>query len=170
MSGNFAVPQRGTALVSWLLIFMALAAFAPCVLLPEWRSYQAVQLAEQTEAHRVDAMQQVVDRERRFLDGLQTDPAVVARLAKRGLGFEAIGSQSVRVPVATTGAPQGPPFSPARISLPPVIANAALYLPDFDYDRVFCEEQSRSVIMLMSCALMIVAVCLRKQPSEEADR
>lgn len=139
---------------------MALAAFSPCVLLPEWRAYQALRRSEQVEAHRVDTLRQVVDRERRLLEALQTDAAVVERLARRGLGFEAMGSRSVRVPVTTGDVPPEPAFSPAPVSLPAPLAAAAQYLPNLDYDGVFCEDQSRVVIMVMSCALMLVGVCL----------
>jgi hypothetical protein len=144
---------------------MALAAFAPCVLLPEWRAFQAMRRSEQVEAHRVETLQRVVDRERRLLEGLQTDPGVVERLAQRGLGFEAMGSRSVRVPIAADEVPPEPTFSPTPVLPPAPLAAAARYLPELDYDGVFCETQSRTVIMVMSCALMVVGVCLPSRRS-----
>ncbi|MEK7756659.1 MAG: hypothetical protein AAB385_05555, partial [Planctomycetota bacterium] len=61
--------------VYWMLILMGLATFTPCIVLPEWREYQALRLTEQAERHRLGAMQRVVDRERNLLEAMQSDPA-----------------------------------------------------------------------------------------------
>ena len=155
----------GSAVVSCLLILMGLAAFAPCVLLPEWRAYQAMQLAQQAEQHRLDSLQRVVDRERRLLDALQSDPAVIARAAQRELGFYEPGSLPVRVPVTPTGTRQDEEFVPEPVTPPPILTHMASYLPAFNYDSVFCDDHTRYVIMAMSVALIVVAMCLPSRRS-----
>ena len=56
-------PRGG--LVFWTLIFMGLSTFAPCVILPEWRDYQAARVAEQREQHRLDQLRRTVKRDRK---------------------------------------------------------------------------------------------------------
>lgn len=153
-------PQADGSFVCWLLIVMALAAFAPCVLVPEWREYRALRVKEQIERHRLDSLQSVVDDERRLLQAMQSDPAVIARLAQRDLSYKQRGDRAVRISVSTSSRPSEHPFTPEPVLLPPILARAASYLPDYDYDAVFCDDQSRLVIMAMSVALMVVALCL----------
>jgi hypothetical protein len=150
-------------LVSWVLLLMALGTFTPCVLLPEWRAYQVLQMAEQAERHRVGQMRHVVGRERRLVEALQTDPAVIRRVAQRELGFKMPGDRAVLVsvsPEADSTDALGASFVPQLVPPPPVLARAASYLPDYPYDRVFCDERTRLIVMGMSVALMLVAVCL----------
>ncbi len=161
--------ERGSGLVSWLLMLMALAAFAPCVLLPEWRAYQAMRVAQQAERHRLDSLKRVVDRERRLLYALQSDPAVITRVAQRELGFHEPGNLPVRVFVTPTSAQRGEPFVPRPVHPPPILARAATHLPDFDYDRIFCDNQPRYVIMAMSVGLIAVALCLPSRRSSACD-
>jgi len=153
-------PDRGSGLISWLLIFMALAAFAPCVLLPELRSYQAMRMAEEAQQHRMDSLQRTVDREHRLLEALRSDPAVIARAAQRELRFKKPGDRQVRVSVTPTGKASDEAFAPKPVLAPRLLVQAAAYLPDYNYDRIFCDDRARLVIMAMSVALMLLAVCL----------
>ena len=170
------------AIVFWMLILLALGALIPCVLLPEWRQYQALCQAEQAQRHRADSLQRRIEKQRRLLMALRSDPAVVARLARREYGFQREGEQVVavtlpavaRARVGSTFVSVGPPvagvaspvvgdepFLPQPVSLPPVLARAASYLPaDYDYDRIFGDDQTRLVIMVMSVALIAVAFAL----------
>lgn len=233
--------QPGSTLVAWLLMFMALSAFAPCVLLPEWRALQSLHVAEQREQHRLALMQSVIDHERRWINAIQADPVVAERLASRELGFTNPGVVTVSVAVDSAPAPQaggsqsheplgavgpnlsrgrepadtslsrGPgtplrwqpadanlhrvPDKPARwqpaytagpgtglapgaLSKPaplrPVlspdpsagwIARAAATLPNLNYDAVFCDTQTRLVVMVLSLALLSVAICLPNRRS-----
>ncbi len=59
--------SRASAIVYVLLILLALSAFAPSVILPEWRSYQTLRMAEQVAQDRLDRLQGVIrpkDRDR----------------------------------------------------------------------------------------------------------
>jgi len=72
----------------WLLLLLGFATLAPSLLLPEWREYQAIAVAEQVEQSRADAMENLVRQKRRLLDRIQRDPSVVVRLAQRELHYE----------------------------------------------------------------------------------
>jgi cell division protein FtsB len=193
-----ARPGRGGAtVVFWLLLAMGLATFAPCVLLPQWRQYQALSVAEQMAQHRLDVLRSRIDKEQRLLDALRSDPAVVARFAQRDLGYRRPYEQVVKVSAATTTAAPSTTFGPwagpiparrdsrsllphgkgfpssngarrdSRTSLhmrpmqpPPVIAAVLSYLPDYNYDRVFCADDTRPMLMGLSVALLAVAFVL----------
>ena len=156
-------PDCGSGLISWLLIFMALAALAPCVLLPELRSYQAMRMAEEAQQHRVDALQRTVDREQRLLEALRSDPAVIARAAQRELRFKRPGDRQVRVSVVPTVKASSETLTPKPAPTPPPLPQTAAYLPSHTYDQIFCDDQARPVIMAMSVALMLVAICLPRR-------
>ncbi len=164
--------SSGGRIVYWLLILMGVGAFAPCVLLPEWRQYQAICRAEQVQRHRVEQLIRQVDKERRLLRALHSDPAVIARLARREYRFLEQGDRVVPVSIPTDRlAPsRQEPFQPADVPLPPPLAKAAAYLPSgIDYDRVFCSSSTRPVIMVMSIALIGVAIVLFNRRNPHAD-
>ena len=155
---NRQSPRGG--FVYWMLILMGLAAFTPCVVLPEWREYQALRLAEQAERHRLDEMQRVVERERDLLEAMQSDPAVMARLAQRDLHFRRPGDTSVAVSVPLTTVAPEDPFMASPIEPPLALARARSYLPDFNYDQLFCDDRTRLIILVMSVGLIVTAIAL----------
>jgi hypothetical protein len=159
----------GTELVAWVLIFLALGAFAPCVLLPEWREYQTLSAAEHVQQHRLDSLKSVVERERRALEATRDDPAVIARLARRELSFRHPAEQPVLVAVPAIEAPPARPFSPRPVPPHPLLQRVAASLPELDYDAVFCDGQSRGIIMAMSVALIGVALWLPRGRSSETE-
>src|SRR3990172_2627474 len=63
-------PSPRGGFVFWILILMGLGTFAPCILLPEWRQYQALHLVEQAEQHRLASMRRVVEREKHMLEAM----------------------------------------------------------------------------------------------------
>lgn len=155
----------GTALVSWVLLFMAMAAFVPCIVLPEWRAYQQICEAEQAEQHRLANMQRVVDRETHRLDSLQRDPAVLARMAKRELRFQEEGMRTVAVAVAPCYPPTPAAFVATPVLGPKWVRRFTDRLPALDYDNIFCDSGSRTTIMAMSVGLMLLGVSLATQRS-----
>ncbi|HNQ23758.1 MAG TPA: hypothetical protein PKK06_11750 [Phycisphaerae bacterium] len=150
----------GSALVFWLLMAMAVASFAPCVIMPEWRQYQVLHAAEQVQQARVDRLEQAVTEEQRKLDAMRTDPAAVARLAQRELRYRPAGEEVVWVPTPVTAPPGDKPIVVQPPALPGAVAQAAGYLPTLNYDGIFCEAPTRYVIMSMSVALAVVATAL----------
>lgn len=155
--------SHGSAIVSWCLLLMSLAVFAPCVLLPEWRALEHVHGKRQQEEHRLTEMKRAVERKRGSLTALRHDPAVITRLAQRELRFRGSRDTSVRVSVAwqdAGAAETPPPFTPTALPLPRVLTDIAGRLPALNYDRVFCDDHTRIVLMCLSIGLVLVALCM----------
>ena len=87
-------------LMFWALVFMASAAFAPCVVVPRWQDYRALKTAEQLELRTIEKMRDHTQHQELRLQGLLADPLVVARLAQRELEYRRWGERSV--PIAPT--------------------------------------------------------------------
>lgn len=152
--------------VFWLLIFLGFTGLVPCILLPEWRELQTLQLTEQQERHKVNLLHRTVDREERGLALLQTDPAAVARLARRDLRFHNPGETVVHVPVQLATGVVDEPFTPEPVSPPVWLTPYLAYLPAMDYDAVFCEPGTRQVVLIMSMSMIALALVLfRKSPA-----
>lgn len=167
-AGTFReMPRRGGAAVFWVLILLGVGTFAPCILVPEWRAYQLAKVAEQREKHRIDRLKALVDRERRQLDAIQNDPTVVARLAQRDLGFHRPGETVVPVPIDYSDSQahladvdDDESFVPTPVVPPAWFSRVFWWLPDLNYDAIFCEPSTRCTVMLMSMSVIIVAVVL----------
>lgn len=157
-------PTSSTGLVFWLLIGLAAAGFAPCVVLPIWREYQAVALVAQIEERQTATMRLAVERQRETLEAIRTDPGVAARLAQRELGYRRPGEQRVDVPGVPTAfeSPSAPPLEP--VSPPQVVSRMVAHLPPADFDSIFCREPTRTVVMLLSGGVAVAAFVLCPAP------
>ena len=163
----------------WMLITLGFVGLTPCVLLPEWRQYEALALAEQAELYRSEALRSAVDHKQAAFEALRTDPAVIARLAQRELSYEATSQRLIPVSMATEnrasdgwdgfgnlGAlPTGVSFAHQQFAPPALIADAMAILPTFDYDAVFCDDRTRSIILAMSFGMIGLAFLLFCRPS-----
>ncbi len=156
-------PSPATAgVMFWLLIALAGATFAPCVALPIWREYEATALAKQIEEQHNSAMRADVQRQRRTLDALRSDPGVATRLALRELSYERPGEEQVDVPGAmlATMPARSNPVTLTAVDPPRPIARLLGRLPVLDYDGLFCRGPTRTVLMLLSGALVVTAFLL----------
>ncbi len=159
-----AARRSGPTPVAWLLMFMGVATFAPAVILPEWRSYELLKASEQVELHRLQTLQLVVNQQRRALRALQSDPAVLVRLAKRDLGYREPGTDEVVVAAGHQYSPSRETFTSTPIRPPEILRPLLAKLPVLNYDAVFCDEATRPIVMVMSLALMLSAIWLSAQP------
>ncbi|MFQ5461181.1 MAG: hypothetical protein ACE5E5_00995 [Phycisphaerae bacterium] len=150
-------PGRGAALVFLLLTSMGLAALTPCVLLPEWRKYELLDRAAQIEQYKLDRLNQRIVAEQTRLDALCRDPGAVARLAQRDLGYRRKGMRSIPVAAMTVPDEPGEMFRPLPVTPPAVVLRAVAFLPELDYDRIFCDRETRPIVMLMSIGLIVTA-------------
>lgn len=113
--GNATNPARRGAAPApggwtyWTLLAMGFAAFAPAILLPEWRAYQNLLIREQWERTRLNQWQRALEREQRLIEGLREDPAVIARVARRELSFRRADERAV--PVQPAAARAGVPLT-----------------------------------------------------------
>jgi hypothetical protein len=157
-------PVRGThaaqTILFWALAGLALAAFVPCILVPEWKHYELLHLREQWEQFRVDQLQAAVNREKRLLEAIRTDPAVVARLAQRDLGLARRNERAILVSVPSVPEPSGPRFAPTPPELPSIVARWRGFLPNYEYESLFTNPRTRVPILLMSTGLMALAFWL----------
>jgi hypothetical protein len=158
-------------LVFWLLIALALVVFAPCMILPAWREYQAAEISLRQRARDAKLLEQHADRLERRLDAIHNDPVVIARLARRELGCTLPGEVRLAVSRPADAPPRrtefrrtdDPPLQPiASETLTPVkppvgIARLTAYLPNLNYDALFCASPARETLLGMSVALIAAA-------------
>jgi hypothetical protein len=151
-------PSRGV--MFWVLVGMAVVVFAPCVLLPVWRDYQALCYAEQVEHGRLVQARAELARQQQRLEALENDPSAIARVARRELHYR--DPQEVAVPV--TLGPEAPaeavPTVVTPVEPPAVIARLVAKLPPADYDRLFCAEPTRTLLMCLAGGLVLSAFIL----------
>ena len=157
----------GERFIFWSLVFLSFATFAPCVILPEWRAYEALEVARQREQHRLEVVLQAIGKEERLLEAMRSDPVIIDRVVQRDLKYQRTGERVVhvalpgrRMDVAAVGAPTrmaDETFEPTPVLPPAAVARALAIAPRLDYDRIFCDEESRPAIMCMSVALLLVA-------------
>ena len=155
-------PSAGGGWVFWLLFALAVTAFAPCVILPAWRDYQATRRVEQLEQVEVQRMQAGLDRQRRLADALRSDPSVITRAAQRELGYTKPGELWVDVTpsdlMPDAPAPQAQVVTPVEPPAPLKWLTGCL--PALDYDAVFCDPSTRAIIMTMSGGVLMAAFAL----------
>ena len=166
--------ERGGTVVFWLLLGLAVATLAPCIILPEWRHYQSLKLAEQVQEQRVAQLEELVEREQDRLEAMRTDPGTVARLARRELNYRYEGEQTVWLGSGADPIPMelaSPPIGPIKLEpvRPPELVERALApLPELDYDNVFCEPSTRPLVMTMSVGLALTAFIIFRRPHADA--
>jgi hypothetical protein len=139
---------------------MAFTTFAPCILLPEWRDWQTLRWAELVEQQRVDVLRGTLEREKRTLEAIRTDPAVVTRLAQRDLRLYRRDERAVLVSL-----PDGPEprerLEPVPPPPPPEFVGKLLaVLPEYDYVELFCDGRTRKTLLVLSTALLALAFAL----------
>ncbi len=170
--------DRCAGVVFWGLLLLAAPVFAMCILAPEWRTYEAMRVAERVEQDDQNLLKQRLARLRQDLRALRQDPAVVARLARRDLGYRRIGERYI--PVTLTAQDAVPASQDSQLvssnfggseedhpdgrgDRAPVVPwphRWAGLLPDYAYDRVFCAEPTRTIVFVMSTALIAIAYAL----------
>jgi len=157
----------GAALTFWLLSGMGFAVLAACVFMPEWRAYEELQLAEQQAQYHSELVNQSLTRERHLLKAMQSDPAVIGRLARRELGFHGIDDKTIYVEkTVLISEPPSIEFIAKKLEPPAFVSSMLPWLPAFDYDRVFCDGQTRKLLMFMSVGLIASAFLLFGRPRE----
>lgn len=147
----------GATLVYGALLAMGIAVLTPCVLLPEWRVYQALCVAEQAQQYRVDSLELAVSREERRLDALRSDPAVITRLARRELSYFKPGELEIAVAAEPVAIEPHDSFVARAVEPPARIARLVSWLPRYDYDSIFCDPETRPLVIALSIALLGVA-------------
>lgn len=145
----------------WLLMAMASATFTPCVIVPVWRDYQAIKLAERFEARAVEQLREHAQHLQRHLDALRRDPAVIERIARRDLSYRRPFEANVPVvpmPVAPVRIAETVDL---RIEPPDVVRGFLTWLPiSAARADVFVDPTSRRTLMCLSGGLVLAAFVL----------
>ncbi|MCC7293892.1 MAG: hypothetical protein IT449_17675 [Phycisphaerales bacterium] len=159
-----ALPHReplSAPILFWGLLLLGTSGLAPAILLPQWRAYESMCVAEQREQHRHQRMAEAVAQERRLLDGLRTDPALVERVAQRDLSVQPVEGDIVAVAAAAEVVESTDAgFVPAPVPAPTWMQPTLARLPSLDYDAVFCEPPTRTVIIVSSLGVICTALML----------
>ncbi|MFQ5490321.1 MAG: hypothetical protein ACE5GE_06320, partial [Phycisphaerae bacterium] len=127
--GRFAAESGPSGLMFWILTGLACTGFVPCAVLPVWRDYQAVALSERLEGREIEALRASVERQRRRLEAIRTDPAVASRLAQRELAFIRPGETQVKVSGVALAGPPAVAFSAEPVAPPAPVARWVSHLP-----------------------------------------
>jgi hypothetical protein len=69
--------------VAWVLLLAGLGTLAPTVLLPIWDDLQTLRFVEDLERAETESFRKTLESKKRHMDALRSDPAVVARVARR---------------------------------------------------------------------------------------
>ncbi len=160
---NQVASSAGSSFVFWMLLAMGMSTLAACVLVPAWGEYAEQATSEQRADYQVAKLQHAVDQEKRLLEALRSDPAAIARLAKRELAYREPNEQVLSVDTAKPGpfpVDLADGFVPQPVDPPAVVANMIHWLPNYDYQTVFCDPQTRLTLIVMSVALICLAFVL----------
>ncbi len=163
-----SAPLRGAAkrrpapspLRFWVLVALASAVIAPCVIVPVWEECRSLRLAEQVEVRAIEQMRADIQRQRLHLEGLRKDPLVVSRVARRELAY--LRPDEISVPVAV--GPAAPEWRPAPVVAsvePPALVTAVLrWLPFSDRVDVYVDPSARATLMGLAGATLLSAFVL----------
>ena len=162
-SGQVALPSSGGSAMFWLLAGMAAAVFAPCVLLPVWREYQALQYAAQVEQAGLEQARAELWRQRKRLAALENDPAVITRVARRELRYRNPDEIVIPVSIPPEEWAEATPVALAPVNPPTPVAWIVDKLPETDYDRLFCSGPTRTLLMCLAGGL-VVGACVIYSP------
>ncbi len=162
-SGLSSASAAPSSVMFWVLLLLASSVFAPCVLVPVWKDYQAIVLARLVEEQAVAHMRSDVDRLERHLDGLRNDPAVIARVARRDLAYTSRRETVVLVDVASPRvdtASAGSVETIQDVEPPPWMRRVLTWLPFADRADVFANSATRTTLILLSGGLVVAAFWL----------
>ncbi|MHC5108836.1 MAG: hypothetical protein ACYTHJ_03040 [Planctomycetota bacterium] len=156
-------PGHGASLVYLFLVGMGLVTLAPSVLLPEWRKYEALDQEVQAQQYKLDLITREIDEQKRILEAIKTDPAVFRRLAQRELNLFPEGTRAIRVNAQPAGDAGDSGFVPKPTVPPAFFARLSVFLPNLNYDIIFCDQRVRPYIMALSIGMVMVAFAVFRQ-------
>lgn len=159
-SPSFQDDRPPSVLMFWLLTLLATSVFVPCVLVPVWSNYKAMVLAERLEAREILNLQSEIEHLDRHLLALQNDPAVIARVAQRDLGYSRSGLSVVSL--ASVVVPETAPVTEAILPVEPPPAVAALleWVPFTRRAQLFNDPTTRAILICLSGGLLAAAFTL----------
>ena len=157
----------GDVVMFWVLLLMAGATFAACILVPIAQQHE--RLLEQEELMRAEyaRLDGELAQTQQAVEAIRNDPAVNEQLAKTVLNYRRPGERRVTVvPEISVGTGVWPAASlPKSGSLDTPWWRAALeWLPQLAWKRVFAEPNTRAVLLMLSAGTVAAAFWLYGRP------
>ena len=150
----------GHVVMFWGLLMMAGATFGACVLVPILAEYE--QLSEQLidTQRETAALEAELQRTRKTIEAIRTDPAAAEQIAKIGLNYRRSGERKVTVLSELEVAVLGTEAAPAP-DVPPLAKKPATRLHHglaaLPWRSLFCEPTSRLVLLITSGGMILLA-------------
>jgi len=159
-----ARPQpMGEVLMFWVLLGMAGATFAACILVPIAQQHERLLVQEELMRAELARLDGELAQTQQAIGAIRSDPAVNEQLAKTVLNYRRPGERRVKVvPEISVGAGVS-----AAAPLPKSGAAGAVWwraaldwLPQLAWKRVFGEPNTRTVLLLLSAGTVGAAFWL----------
>ena len=162
-----AAGRPGHPIMFGVLTSMALAIFAPCVLVPIWVEGEQLRAYERTLATTVADREAELAQAKAQDEALRVDPLVNERMVRRELNHRPAGEQvirwsprelaAVRVHLPEQEA-KAPPLKDDVLSAR--VAAVARWLPDWPWRELFAESPQRLILLMMAGGLLLAAFLL----------
>jgi hypothetical protein len=154
----------------WVLAGMALAVFAPCVLVPVWIETEQILEHERLTAAKVAQLEAQVEHNEARKEALLGDPLVNERILRRELNYRAEEEELIRWSPVELAAMSVPSPAPTVIPEPVVpevpdprpawMTSVMRWLPPWPWRELFGKPANRMLLMLMALGLLSAAFIL----------
>lgn len=153
----------GDVVMFWVLLLMAGATFAACILVPIAQQHERLLEQEELMRDQLARLDGELAQTQQAIEAIRSDPAVNEQLAKTVLNYRRPGERRVTVVPeisVSTGALMRAPLQKSGASIAPWWRAALDWLPQLAWKRVFAEPNTRAVLLLLSAATMGAAFWL----------
>jgi hypothetical protein len=153
----------GEVLMFWVLLGMAGATFAACILVPMADQHERLLVQEEQMRAELGRLDGELAQTQQAIEAIRSDPAVNEQLAKTVLNYRRPGERRVKVvPETSVGAgvstaANGPS---SGASTAPWWRAALDWLPQLAWKRVFAEPNTRAVLLFLSAGTVGAAFWL----------
>jgi len=165
-------PRAVHPIMFGVLTAMAMAIFAPCVLVPIWIESEDLRDYERSLGKTVADLEAELAQAKDQADALLADPLVNERMVRRELNHRPPGEQlirwsprelsAVRVHVPKHQVTNAPPNNN---TLSPKMAAISRWLPNWPWRELFAESPQRPILLMMAGGLLLAAFLLYGQSS-----
>ncbi|HSW45671.1 MAG TPA: hypothetical protein VLM89_08875 [Phycisphaerae bacterium] len=163
------VASAAHPIMFWVLTGLALAIFAPCVLVPLWVEKEQLREYERCLGTLVAHLEAQSARNQTRSNALLRDPQVNERIIRRELNYHpdgerviewspdelAVRSLDVEVPATQPASAAGQVENSSRL-----VAVLARWLPDWPYRDLFAKSPQRPLLLAMAGGLLLAAFLL----------
>jgi len=157
----------GHTIMFWVLTVLAMAIFAPAVLVPIWVETEEIREHGRSVAAVVGDLEAQVKRNDRRIEAIRADPLVNERIIRRELNYRADDEQVVYLGAAELAGlelvlPDRPGMAKAEPPdhRPAWLMTVNRWLPAWPWRKLFAESPNRTVLLMMAGGLLVAAFVL----------